>query len=381
MYDRTTNLSAFDPKDKVELAKAIDTAVMYESTFASMIGAGENAPIRTYKEDSSAVVTTHRLRDLLRGIGVKGNSDFDTNEGKMKYLSQDFRMEIFGHSIRSDDMRIHQFKDDYDFTEQATDALKDWLTDMFDRKIFAALSNDCTNIVACKSTGGLTQLPSTIGDNDTFSVAAIREAARRARMGVDASGNPVPVVRPYKVKVKEIDGVPIKQNRYICMVSPTQAEQLKSDTEWKEIQKYAASRGDDHSFFTGVIGAVDEVIVVMAQQWSDEYAGIISNETDTSTYFHDGFDSTLNSTIYTGSSSKKTEVALFFGATAVGMPISSNLNIYADKTVDMGRKMRIGVDRMISIAKSRFIGLSAEQKASRYHNKDLSTIAIVSRMI
>lgn len=381
-------LSAFDPKDKVALAKQIETAIMQEAFWAPFIGSGQNAPIRTYKEDGAGIVT-HRLRDLLRGAGVKGNTDFSQNEGKLQFLSQDFEMEIFGHSIRSDDLRIHNYKDDYDFTEQATEALDDWLTDMFDRKIFAALTNDLTNVVVADAVNGITAgggsdsvsaLCGNIGDDDILTVAAIQEALKRARIGVDHNGNRVPPIRPYRVKVAEFDGVPVRQNRYILVVDPFQAQQLKNDPEWKEAQKQAAARGEANNLFTGAIGFIDEAVVVMAQSWSDEYAGIMSSRVDNAGYFSERFEYQPMD-IYAGDTGKETSVALLLGATAVGMPMADSFSIYADSTVDMGRKKKIGVDRLLAMAKARFVGTKAEEKASVYHGKDLSCLGIVTRKI
>jgi hypothetical protein len=163
-------------------------------------------------------------------------------------------------------------------------------------------------------------------------------------------------------------------------VSPYQAEQLKTDAEWKEAQKMANNRGAENALFTGEIGYIDEAIVVQDQAWSTEYAGIINSGVNTDGYF-DPKISISPMSIYAGATSKTTDVALLLGATALGITYSEELKLYTDKTIDMGRKVAIGVDRLLGVAKSKYIGITETEKASRYHGKDLSVIAVVSRQI
>ena len=52
----------------------------------------------------------------------------------------------------------------------------------------------------------------------------------------------------------------------------------------------------------------------------------------------------------------------------------SDAEIYIDDTQDAGRKMVVGIDRIMTIAKGRYI--NDEEPNSPYHNTDFATIGI-----
>ena len=65
------------------------------------------------------------------------------------------------------------------------------------------------------------------------------------------------------------------------------------------------------------------------------------------------------------------------GATAMVMPMDDGFNYYED-TYDMGRKVEVGIDRHMAIQKAKFVGKTAAEIASAYHNKDFGVIAFVA---
>ena len=54
--------------------------------------------------------------------------------------------------------------------------------------------------------------------------------------------------------------------------------------------------------------------------------------------------------------------------------VQKKTTIYIDETQDAGRKMGVGIDRIMTIAKGRYI--NDEEPNSPYHNTDFATIGI-----
>lgn len=374
-------LDIFDPKDQVQIAKDIDSAVFKRTFFAPLIGSNSNAVIKTSLQ-TTAGITTVKLRDLLKGKGVKNNSDFDTNRDNLTYLSQDVYIEIFGNSIRSEDKRFHKYRDGFDFATQASEALTEWQTDAFERQVFASMSNDFTNVACLKADGTLYAGEPTIAAmcdkvtaNDVPTVSALRKAIARARLGIDHNGKAVPAIKPYKSVLTKRDGIDIYQDLYIIVLDSFGCEALKEDPEWKEMNQYAGVRGNENALFTGQIGYIDGSIVVDAGVWNDEGAGVLSCEDDHSWYMPQNVPSVALSN-YGGNGSTVTSIGMILGATAMVMPMDDGVQLYVTPE-DKGRKASVAIDRLLGISKSRYQGISAVEQKSIYHNKDLSAMGLI----
>lgn len=375
--------NAFDPKDKVALAQEIDTAVMNESFWAPMIGKNQNAIIRTFKTEAAGAMTV-KLRDLLRGAGVKNNADFDTNQAKLQYLSQTVFVEIFGHSVRSEDLRFEQYKNNIDFTADASDALQEWMTDSYDRKVFATGVNDSTNVFALSVTdgvqdkaanGSIDDLCAQVTADDIVTVQSVRAMIKRASIGIDHNGKKVPPVRPFAVKATVRDGVPIKQRCYVIVLDTFGIAQLKDDPEYNRGVIDGSIRGSDNPFFTGQVCSIDGSIILDGGVNSDEYAGVLSSDDDHSIFLNEHIPA-VSLGQYAGASGLTTSLGMLLGATAFACPLSTDATLYPEDK-DMGRKKAIGIDRLLSIAKARYVGVKPEEQKTIWHNKDLSIMTLV----
>ena len=376
-------LDIFDPKDQVQIAKDIDSAVFKRTFFAPLIGRNSNAVIKTSLA-SQAGINTVKLRDLLKGKGVKGNSDFDTNRDQLTYLSQDVYIDIFGNSIKSQDKRFHKYRDGYDFAEQASEALTEWNTDAFERQTFANLSNDFTNIACLKADGTLWSMPvastnkamcAQVTANDIPTVAGLRKAITRARLGIDQFGMGCPPLRPYKSVVVKREGIDIYQDVFIIVLDSFGIEGLKEDPEWKEMNQYAGVRGNENALFTGQVGVIDSSVVVDGGVWNDEGAGILSSADDHSWYMAQNMP-TVDLADYAGTGNLTTSIGMILGATAAVMPMDDGVKLYVTPE-DQGRKASVAIDRLLGLAKAKYIGISATEQKSIYHNKDLSVMGLI----
>jgi len=361
-----------DSKVVHKLQKEITTAVINESRFAQFIGLGNNAIIKTQKEDGLSATATMKFRGLIRNGGVSGDEDFDTNEGSLTYLAQTISLESSGNSVKSgktvkilSQVHFENFRDD------GKEGLTESETDKMDRRIYSRMSDKCSNIVACNHHTDLNTSNMVAGD--VLTVADVEEAARRAREGVDAAGNSVPRLRPYKTVIsKDAHGIEVKREIFVMYVGSRSSWNLKQDPAWSSKQEAASDVGFNSHIFSSQLGIIDDVVLLNHSTVSSEYAGIYTSK-DTGI---DGQDFT----IYNGAGGLKTEINLLVGATAMLMPMDTGYTYHED-TYDMKRKAKIAVDRLYGLAKTRFKGKAGTDEVnSIYHDKDYGVIAVVGAL-
>jgi N4-gp56 family major capsid protein len=361
-----------DDRVKHDLSREITTSVINESRFAQFIGLGNNAIIKTQKEDGLSGTATMKYRGLIRNGGVSGDDDFDTNEGSLTYLAQTIGLESSGNSVKSG-KTIKLLNQVYfeNFREDAKEGLTESETDKMDRRIYSRLSDGLTNIVACNHHADADTTGIVAGD--VLTVADVEEAGRRAREGKDGQGNDVPRLRPYKtIMSKDAHGVEVKREIFVMFVGSKSAWNLKQDPAWASKQESASDIGLNSPVFSGQLGVIDDVVLVQHSTVSNEYAGIYTSA-DTGI---DGQDFSG----YAGSASLKTEINLLVGATAMLMPMDTGYNYYEDK-YDMDRKAKVAVDRLYGISKTRFKGKAGtDEENSIYHDKDYGVIGVVSAL-
>ena len=367
--------SVTEPKVRKQLGREITKAAFEDSKWSQFIGTGDNAIIKSQRENGvNGGSVTMRMRGLLRGTGVKDGAKFATNMDEIKYLSQTIYVENIGNAVESPKtIKILKQAQFLNFREEAKDALTEWGTDRFDRMIFGRMSEGLTNVVYSDANGaydGVTDATA-MTTADVLRVADIEEAAKRARNGMDADGNAVPKLRPFKTVVSEINGVKVKREIYVMMVGGSSAANLKRDPEWQEKQQSAVVNGFDKPLFTGQLGVIDDVVLVQAGSQTSEYAGVLSS-TDATI---DGVS--MNS--YGGGTDHgvKTEINLFLGATAGLLPMDDGFAYY-DEAIDMGRRAQFGIDRDFGFAKAHYVGTTASEQSTIYHDKDYGVIGVVS---
>lgn len=352
------------------LKREITTAVINESRFAQFIGMGNNALIKTQKEDGLSATASMKFRGLIRNGGVSGDEDFDTNEGSLTYLTQTVSLESSGNSVKSGkSVKILSQVHFENFREDAKEGLTESETDKMDRRIYARMTAGATNIVACSNHTDL--VTTNIAAGDVLTVADVEEAARRAREGKAADGSAVPRLRPIKTIVsKDAHGVEIKREIFIMFVGSRSAYNLKQDPAWQAKQEAAADTGITSFIFSGQLGIIDDVILVQHSTVSSEYAGIYTSA-DTGI---DGQDFSS----FAGAASLKTEINLLCGANAMLMPMDTGYNYYEDK-YDMNRKVKVAVDRLYGLAKTKYTAKAGSpEESSIYHDKDYGVIAVVA---
>ena len=121
--------------------------------------------------------------------------------------------------------------------------MKQWLSDWLDNNFIFKLSYNPFNGDVLYASAAGTQ--SSITANDKLTTTIISRAKRKAMMHA-------PKVQPIKV-----DGM----DKYIMLVHPWAARDLKDDPKWLAAQQNANVRGSKNPIFTGALGEYDGVIL------------------------------------------------------------------------------------------------------------------------
>lgn len=213
----------------------------YFDKFTAMDGSNvvhQNKDLTNVKGDS----VVFGLMMNLSGNGVEGN--------RAKLSGAEDSLNIYDFTVQTQLVRnaVSRFEADdqrsqYDMLKEIKVVLKQWLSDWLDNKLIEKLtSSNTTNETIYASAAGTI---SSITANDKLTTTLISRAKRKAQMHA-------PKVQPIKV-----DGM----DKYIMLVSPWAAKDLKDDAKWLAAQQNANVRGSKNPIFTGALGEYDGVIL------------------------------------------------------------------------------------------------------------------------
>lgn len=214
----------------------------YFDKFTAMDGSNvvhQNKDLTNVKGD--AVV--FGLMMNLTGSGVEGNhAILAGNEEALNIYDFTVNTQLVRNAVsrfEADDQKTQ-----YDMLKEIKGALKQWLSDWLDNKLIAKLTTTMPNPTETVYASAANTVSSTTA-NDKLTTALISRAKRKAMMHA-------PKVQPIKV-----DGM----DKYIMLVSPWAARDLKDDPKWLAAQQNANVRGSKNPIFTGALGEYDGVIL------------------------------------------------------------------------------------------------------------------------
>lgn len=213
----------------------------YFDKFTAMDGSNvvhQNKDLTNVKGDS---VVFGLMMNLI-GSGVEGN--------RQKLSGSEDTLNVYDFTVQTQLVRnaVSRFEADdqksqYDMLKEIKVVLKQWLSDWLDNKLIDKLtSNNSTTETVYASAAG-TQ--ASITANDKLTTTIISRAKRKAQMHA-------PKIQPIK-----IDGM----DKYIMLVSPWAARDLKDDPKWLAAQQNANVRGSKNPIFTGALGEYDGVVL------------------------------------------------------------------------------------------------------------------------
>lgn len=213
----------------------------YFDKFTAMDGSNvvhQNKDLTNVKGDS----VVFGLMMNLNGSGVEGN--------RQKLSGQEDTLNIYDFTVQTQLVRnaVSRYEADdqktqYDMLKEIKGALKQWLSDWLDNRLINKLSYNPSNGEVLYASAAGTQ--SSITANDKLTTTIISRAKRKAMMHA-------PKVQPIKV-----DGM----DKYIMLVHPWAARDLKDDPKWLAAQQNANVRGSKNPIFTGSLGEYDGVIL------------------------------------------------------------------------------------------------------------------------
>ena len=213
----------------------------YFDKFTAMDGSNvvhQNKDLTNVKGDS----VVFGLMMNLTGSGVEGN--------RQKLSGAEDTLNIYDFTVQTQLVRnaVSRFEADdqksqFDMLKEIKVVLKQWLSDWLDNKLISKLSYNPSNGEVLYASAAGTQ--SSITANDKLTTTIISRAKRKAMMHA-------PKVQPIKV-----DGM----DKYIMLVHPWAARDLKDDPKWLAAQQNANVRGSKNPIFTGSLGEYDGVIL------------------------------------------------------------------------------------------------------------------------
>ncbi|WP_120938028.1 DUF4043 family protein [Helicobacter pylori] len=354
----------------IEVGFEIQEASWVKSPFKSITGRGSDRGIRTYAVKNSQPYRP-RLKAQLSGSGVSGNTDFDANYDKLEILSQTIYPEVFGNALPSQ-IRAYDEIERVDFIKEACDSLANWMNEERDKRIVASLTNDFTNYLY----------------TPTMSVATIRKAIFLARNGLKEDNSKAFPIKPIRADLVSVGGVMVQNTSYIVLLDSYQANQLKKDTEYKELRKlYAFANEDKGVLYHGLLGVIDNCPVIDAGVWNKLNVGMPNSTISESEFKRYINKANANSIVSPGQfkeliKARKTEkeisIGCLIGASSVLLAGSETTNFYIDETKDAGRKSVVGVDCILGVSKAKY--QSSDGVATPYDNQDFAVIGLVSNM-
>ena len=227
----------------------------YFDKFTAMDGSNvvhQNKDLTNVKGDS----VVFGLMMNLTGSGVEGN--------RQKLSGAEDTLNIYDFTVQTQLVRnaVSRFEADdqksqYDMLKEIKVVLKQWLSDWLDNKLISKLSYNPSNGEVLYASAAGTQ--SSITANDKLTTTIISRAKRKAMMHA-------PKVQPIKV-----DGM----DKYIMLIHPWAARDLKDDPKWLAAQQNANVRGSKNPIFTGALGEYDGVILY-------EYERVVCDNTGAS---------------------------------------------------------------------------------------------------
>ena len=214
----------------------------YFDKFTAMDGSNvvhQNKDLTNVKGDS----VVFGLMMNLSGAGVEGNrATLTGNEEALNIYDFTVNTQLVRNAVsrfEADDQKTQ-----YDMLKEIKGALKQWLSDWLDNKLIIKLTTNTPNPTETVYASAANTVSSTTA-NDKLTTALISRAKRKAMMHA-------PKVQPIKV-----DGM----DKYIMLVSPWAARDLKDDPKWLAAQQNANVRGSKNPIFTGALGEYDGVIL------------------------------------------------------------------------------------------------------------------------
>lgn len=378
-----------NPNVAIEVSKKIEQVLWERSFWAPFLGQGQNRLLMSFLT-GKAEPKRIRLKMPLVNQGARGNADFETARDHLEIFGQSLLPDIYKLSMRSDDLLFEDIKD-VDFIAEASESLTAWLLQTRDRCINAAAANNPTNIVVCDAANGVKDVSAhasvaaavnTVAAGDVMSVKALRKAILMAKRGKTWQNSDILPIRPALANKVSENKHNIWHESYFIFLDSYAAEQLKADNEWRDMQKYAADRGDANRLFTGLLGVIDGSFVFEMPVWSLAQAGMVNStisRSDVLPYLKGISGSDITDPQSFRGAGVDTCQSLLFGANALAMMGADHVALTINDQADIGTKVEVGIRKLMAVDKIRY-GEMDNEKFKAMQGFDIGAISIFSAM-
>ncbi len=216
-----------------------------------------------------------------------------------------------------------------------------------------------------------------------------RKAIFHARNGLKGDNTKAFPIKPIRATMQSVGNVVVQNTSYIILLDSYQANQLKADSEFKELRKLYAFAGEDKGMlYSGLLGVIDNCPVIDAGVWNKLNVGMPNSrvsDSDFSRYLNKAnveeivtptqLKEKLNQEKL---KTKEISIGCLIGASAVLLAGSKETRFYIDETVDAGRKSLVGVDCLLGVSKARY--QSTDGVVTPYDNQDYAVIGLISNL-
>lgn len=371
-----------------EIASDIEKGYWADSLFDFYTGTASDRMIRQYKITDLSPFTA-RLKGKSYGDGVTGNANIADNLDEMDWYARTLSPEVIANGFQSE-IDIYSNTKNIDFVKECRENLIQWFSERSDRFIIANLTNNLTNVVCASANAAngvhgfnagdtVKTMCAKVSAGDVCSVQSIRRLIFCAKNGIGLDGKESFVVKPTRVETKTIGDVRYSSKVYLLCIDSYQAEQLKADPEWKDIQAVNHNQGYEHAFYTGYLGKIDNCWIIELPTWSKEQAGLLHSEVDNNQFAkYVNKDAEIMSVNDYHGNNHATSIGFLLGASACIYANNGNIRLLTQKA-DMNRKTLVAADKIIGVRKAVFDAIkSGSNHNSIYHGKDFGVIGYIT---
>lgn len=311
-----------------------------------MMGSGtedDNKPIHLVTELTATERGDRCVMQLineLQGDGVAGDNPLDGNEESLVNDDQEIVIDQFRSAVKNRG-RMAEQRTVIRFRAQARNKLSYWLTDKLDEMTFLMASGRAFTLKLDGSTRpGTSQLPQLAFASSVVAASAERVVFPNAVTAESNVTTADTMSWVYLVKCaayaryKRLKPIRMNGKELYCVVmTPQQARDLKTDSNYMTNVGRAQVRGDGNPLFTGAFAMIDNLLL----------------------YEHPKIYNTLGTATKWGAGTNVNGAqALLLGAQAVGFARIGEASWEESTLTDYNNKKGIGYGRMVGLLKPQF---------------------------
>ena len=254
-----TAFSTSDPLKKKAWEEKLFRQIDIENYWQQFSSEGTNSivQVQTNVEKAKGDEITFGLVKNLQGDGVEDDEILEGNEESLDSSDYTIRLKQYRNAVR-DKGKMSRKRVMFSIDQQSEAKIKLWGSEKQTKLGFQAIQASPTKVFyPGASAGALTAAADlatakaalTSNTNCAISLNFITDIKAWGKTGGNRTYEPL---RPIKIKGK---------NYFVLLLHSDVVANLKKTTEWKQVAREAAERGDDNPLFTGAIGVYDGVVI------------------------------------------------------------------------------------------------------------------------